>query len=101
VFDLQPGQVSEVLNEPGGLYIFRLQSKKKLTLAEVTPEINRTLEQERMREAVDKLTQNIKPELNPAYFGAGPASEGMPEGRPPAGAPRRPTSPPPSKPPSQ
>jgi len=101
VFDLQPGQVSQVLNEPGGLYIFKLQSKKKLTLPEVTPEINRALEQERMREAVDKITKSVKPELNQAYFGAG-APEGMPEGRPPAGGPpRRPGTPPPSKPPSK
>jgi PPIC-type PPIASE domain len=102
VFDLQPGQVSEVLNEPGGLYIFKLQSKKKLTLAEVTPEINRVLEQERMREAVDKLTKNVKPELNQAYFGASAGPEGMPQGRPPAGgSPRRPPTPPASKPPGK
>ena len=43
VFDLQPGQISEVMDEPGGLYIFKLDSKNKLTLAEAIPEINRSL----------------------------------------------------------
>jgi parvulin-like peptidyl-prolyl cis-trans isomerase-like protein len=102
VFDLQPGQISEVMNEPGGLYIFKLESKKKATLAEVTPEINRVLEQERMKDAVDKLTKSIKPELNQEYFGepAGPGT--MPAGHPGVSVPARrpPATPPPAKPPS-
>ena len=101
-FDLQPGQISEVMNEPGGLYILKLESKKKLALAEVTPEINRVLEQARMKDAVDKLTQSVKPELNQEYFGA-PAGPGtMPAGPPGVGGPARrpPATPPPPKPPS-
>jgi hypothetical protein len=100
VFDLEPGKISEVLNEPGGLYIFKLNSKQKLPLAEVTPEINRVLEQERTKEAVEKLTKSVKPELNQEYFGeaAGPAA--MPAGPPSgAGPARRPPATPPAKPP--
>jgi len=78
VFDLQPGQVSEVLNEPGGLYIFKLESKKKLSVEDVKPEINRQLEQERMREAMEKITKNIKPDLNPTYFGTAESATGEP-----------------------
>jgi hypothetical protein len=103
VFDLQPGQISEVLDEPGGLYIFKLDSKKKLPLAEATPEINRVLEQQRMKDAVDKLTNSVKPELNQEYFGeaAGPAA--MPAGQPGMGGPARrpPATTPPPKPPSR
>jgi parvulin-like peptidyl-prolyl isomerase len=102
VFDLQPGQVSEVMNEPGGLYIFKLESKKKLTLPEVTPEINRTLEQERLRAEVDKLTNMAKPELNQQYFGAPAGPAGMPDGTPPPGPPSHPPATlPPAKPPSK
>ncbi len=102
VFDLQPGQISEVMNEPGGLYIFKLDSKKKLALAEATPEVNRVLEQERMKDAVDKLTNSVKPELNQEYFGAPAGPGAMPAGQPGASAPARrpPATPPPSKPPS-
>ena len=84
VFDLQPGQVSEVMNEPGGLYIFRLESKKKLSLEDVKPDINRQLEQERMRDSMEKVTKTIKPDLNPSYFGIGEAPPGAPgpEARP-------------------
>jgi hypothetical protein len=102
VFDLQAGEVSEVLDEPGALYIFKLDSKKKATLAEVTPEINRVLEAERMKGAVDKLTKSVKPELNQEYFGAMASPVAMPAARPGGGGPaRRPPPPPPSKPPSQ
>ena len=101
IFDLQPGQISEVLNEPGGLYIFKMESKKKLSLADATPEINRVLEQQRMKEAVDKLTGGIKPELNQEYFGEAPPA--MPAMHPGAGGPpsRPPATPPPAKPPGQ
>jgi hypothetical protein len=101
-FDLQPGQISEVMNEPGGLYILKLESKKKLTLAEVTPEINSVLEKQRMKDAVDKLTSNINSELNEAYFGAPAGPGAMPAGQPGAGAPARrpPATPAPPKPPS-
>lgn len=71
IFDLQPGQISEVIDEPGGLYLFKLESKKRLTLPEVTPEINRTLESERMKAALDKITDNVKPVFNDQYFGGG------------------------------
>ncbi len=102
VFNLQPGQISEVMNEPGGLYIFKLESTKKSTLAEVTPEINRVLEQERMKDAVDKLTNSVKPELNQEYFGAPAGPGAVPAGHPGAGGPGRrpPATPPPPKPPS-
>jgi hypothetical protein len=102
VFDLQPGQISEVMNEPGGLYIFKVESTKKLPLAEATPEINRVLEQERMKDAVDKLTKSVKPELNQEYFGEAAGPVAMPAGHPGGGGPasRLPATPPPAKPPS-
>ncbi len=113
VFDLQPGKVSEVLNEPGGLYIFKLESKKKLSLEEVKPDINRQLEQERFRESMEKITKSVKPDLNQNYFGGSESAGGPPETAP--GAPRQtpptsskppasskpPSSPPATKPPSK
>lgn len=107
VFDLQPGKVSEVMDEPGGFYIFKLENRKQLSLEEVKPEINRTLEQERIKDAVETLTKNVKPELNQEYFGSGasPAPTGMPPvSRPPAPKPAAPASktpPPAAKPPGQ
>ncbi len=107
IFELQPGQISEVMNEPGGLYIFKLESKKKLSLDDVKPEINRQLEQDRMRESMEKITKGVKPDLNPTYFGAGEPGPGSPESGPPRPAPapssstKPSTKPPAAKPPGK
>ena len=103
VFNLQPGQVSEVMSEAGGLYILKLESKNKMTLAEATPDINRTLEPQRMKDAVDKLTASVKTELNEEYFGAPAGTGALPSGHPGVSAPAAlpPATPPPSKPPSR
>lgn len=73
-FDLKAGEVSEAIEEPGGIYIYRVVSKKTLTQPEVEQDIKKVIEQERMQSTLEKLTGNIKPELNETYFG-GPAGE--------------------------
>lgn len=70
-FDLGVGEVSDAIDEPGGIYIYKVVAKKILTQAEVEADIRKALEQERMQASVEKLTGNIKPELNEAYFGGG------------------------------
>ncbi len=98
VFELAPGQVSEPLDQPGGLYIYKVESKSKLTLTEAQPEINRILESERMQKAMEQITKSVKPELNEEYFGA----EGPPRpARGPARPGTRPPATPPAKPPSK
>lgn len=87
-FDLQPGEVTEV-DEQGGIYIYKMVSKKTQTEAEAENEIKRALEQQRFQSEMTKATANIKPELNEAYFGGPnarplpPESLGPPMGRPP------------------
>ncbi|MGI9101894.1 MAG: peptidyl-prolyl cis-trans isomerase [Terriglobales bacterium] len=98
VFDLPLGQVSEALDEPGGFYIYKVENKKKLTLADAQPEITRALEGERMQKAMEQITKRIKPEFNEGYFGGMPA-EGPPRGMPRPGP--RPPAPPPPKPESK
>ncbi len=78
IFDLEPGQVSDPLDETGGIYIYKVVSKKKQTEPEVAPEIKRILEQERFQAEMQKMVGNLKVDYNEAYF-AGPAGE-----RPPA-----------------
>lgn len=106
VFDLEPGKVSEPLDTPGGFYIYKLVSKKTLTLPEARAEIDRVLEGERMQQIMGRITKSMKPVFNEAYFGpmteAGhpPAAPGPPAARPsrpparPAAPPRAPTPPP-------
>ena len=102
VFDLQAGQVSDPINDAGGFYIFKVESKKTLTLAEVTPEISRTLEQDRMKAEVEKLTSTVKPVFNEEYFGPMPGiGPAAPHGVPPGGRPPGPPPAPPSAPPKK
>ncbi len=88
VFDLQPGQVSEPLETPGGLYIYKLVSKKTLTLAEAKGEIDRALEGERMQQLMENITKNMKPVFNEAFFGPMEAGPGAGPGMPPPRSPR-------------
>jgi hypothetical protein len=73
-FDMNVGEVSDALDEPGGIYIYKVVSKKTLTQSEVEPDIKKTLEQERARAEMLKLTGSIKLDYNEAYF-AEPAAE--------------------------
>jgi PPIC-type PPIASE domain len=74
VFDLKPGDVSQVINDAGGHYIYKLVSKSEIALAQAQQEIRNTLQNQRMREMMEKATNSYKPVLNPAYFGAGAAA---------------------------
>lgn len=83
VFDLKPGEVSQVINDAGGHYIYKVKSKEQLSLDQVKDEIRRTLQGQRQREAMDKINNSFTVEKNDAYFG--------PEQAPMPGGPRMPT----------
>jgi hypothetical protein len=83
-FDLPPGQVSEAIDEPGGVYIYKVISKKTMTEAEVEPDIRKTLAQERMQASMEKLIGGMKADFNEAYFGGGTGESQIgPMSRPP------------------
>ncbi len=87
VFDLKPGDVSQVINDAGGHYIYKLDSKSEMSLDQAKQEIRNTLQNQRMREKMEKVTNSYRPVLNPEYFGAGatvgPALPRMPNSRRP------------------
>jgi len=99
VFELQPGQVSQALESPAGFYIYKLVSKKTLTLPEARGEIDRVLESERMQQEVESIAQSVKPVFSEAYFGPMPSEVGRPPAGPGGPPPRasRPARPMPSK----
>lgn len=82
VLDLKPGEVSQVLNDNGGHYIYKMESKTELPLDQVKSEIHSKLQSQRYRETMDKLNSSYHSELNEAYFGAAdavpPQGPGMP-----------------------
>jgi len=78
IFELKPGDVSQVISDSGGHYIYKVNSKDTLTLDQVKDEIHSTLQNQRTRELMEKVNGSFKVETNEAYFG--PGGPGMPPG---------------------
>jgi hypothetical protein len=74
IFDLKPGEVSQVISDAGGHYIYKLNSKTEMPLdPQVTNEITGKIKNDRIREKIEKLNSSYKAETNPDYFGPGGA----------------------------
>ena len=110
VFDLKPTEISQVINDAGGHYIYKMNAREELPLDQVEGEIKSTLQSQRTRDAMDKYQSSFQVDTNEAYFGpasAGGMRPGMPPPRGPSrpNIPRSPTTPaqqaPPPKPPGQ
>jgi len=105
VFDLKQGEVSQVINDSGGHYIYKVKGKQDLPFDQVKNEIHSTVQNQRMREMMEKVNNSFKVETNEAYFGPGgpgaPPPPRMPNPRmgpgPTAPAPQ---TPPPAQPPA-
>jgi hypothetical protein len=80
VFDLKVGEVSAVISDNGGHYIYKVVSKEVLPLDQVKEEIHNKLKGERLKEMMDKYTNSFQAIPNEAYFG--PATPAGPGGRP-------------------
>jgi len=88
VFDLKPGEVSAVINDTGGHYIYKMVSKDEMSLDQVKDEIHNTLANLHGREATEKINSSYKVVKNEDYFGAGgnpfPPPRGMNPHMPPS-----------------
>ena len=87
VFDLKVGEVSQVIDDSGGHYIYKLTAKDQLPLEQVKEEIHSKLQNDRTREMMEKINGSYKVETNEAYFGPGGPGM-MPGPRPMMGNPR-------------
>jgi hypothetical protein len=72
VFDLKAGEVSELISDPGGHYIYKVVSKQTMPLDSVKDEIRGTLSAQRYRDAMQGFQKADNADLNDAYFGVGP-----------------------------
>ena len=89
VFDLKPDEMSQLIDEPGGFYIYKMESKTEAPLEQVAPQIKQTIERQTVQQQMESLTKTIKPVMNPAYFGA--EGEGQPGAVRPMSPQERPT----------
>jgi hypothetical protein len=102
VFDLKQGDVSQVISDNGGHYIYKVVSKEELPFDQVKEEIHSKLQAERTKDMMEKVSNSFKTETNEAYFGPpspggmpGPPPRRIPNPRMPPG-PTTPQAPPPS-----
>ena len=75
VFDLKPGEVSQVISDSGGHYIYKLNKKTQQPLDQATNEIRGKLQNDRAREMMEKVNSSFEVETNEQYFG--PATAGV------------------------
>ena len=102
-FDLKPGEVSKVISDAGGHYIYKMNSSTQLPLEQVKNEIHSKLQQDRMREKMEQLNNSFKAETNEAYFGpatASPMPPRMPRPQPIPGGAKGNAGPPATQPPA-
>ncbi|MCU1307483.1 MAG: peptidylprolyl isomerase [Acidobacteriaceae bacterium] len=66
---LKSGQVSEVLEDGQGYYIYKVDSKRMVPLATVAKDIENVLQSQRTQQTVKQVFDRTKPQLNDAYFG--------------------------------
>ena len=71
VFDLKPGEVSQVISDAGGHYIYKMNSKSMMPLDQAKNEIRGKIQNDRLREKMEKLNASFSSVSNEAYFGPG------------------------------
>jgi hypothetical protein len=72
-FDMKVGEWSQVADTPDALILFEVTAKRRLTLAQATPEIKQKLQGLKLREEMDALKKKTGVWLDDDYF-AGPVS---------------------------
>jgi len=88
VFDLKPGEISQVISDAGGHYIYKMNGKTMMPLEQAKIEIRGRIQGDRWREKMDKLNASFSSVSNEAYFGSGgPSPMPPPMPRPRLGAP--------------
>lgn len=70
--DLKPGELSELISDPSGYYVYKMISKENMTLDAAKEEIRGTLSAQRYREAMQAFQKPDNAELSDAYFGPAP-----------------------------
>lgn len=71
-FDMKVGELSQVISDASGHYIYKLESKELLPLDSVREEIRSLLQNRNMQDAMRKIQESFTTEMNSEFFG--PAS---------------------------
>jgi hypothetical protein len=69
VFNLKVGEVSQVISDAGGHYIYKVDGTYMEPLTDVKTEIHNLLKSQRLHELMEKIQGPFTTEINDAYFG--------------------------------
>ncbi len=69
VMEMKPGEISPVLTDPNGFVIFKLVTRKVLSLEEVKPDIRKALAEERKSARMKAITDGATTTFDDNYFG--------------------------------
>ena len=103
IFVMKTGDISEVIADPSGYVIYRVDEKKQLPFEDAKEDVKQRISRQRIADAREQITNASKVDYNDAYFGPEtpvPRPGGLPPvSRPPAsGAAAPPATPPTSTP---
>lgn len=79
VMDLKTGEISPVLSDQSGYFIYKVGAKDVEPLDKVKEEIRGTMRTQRVQEQMQAVQKSATPTLDDAYFGA---EQGPPQGMP-------------------
>ena len=68
VMDLKPGEISSVLTDSNGYFIYRIKNKTVLPLNQVRDEVTATLRSQHMEEKMRAIHDSATPILDESYF---------------------------------
>jgi hypothetical protein len=75
IFDLKPGEVSALIADTGGYYVYRMESKRVIPLESATSEIRTLMGNLRLQDRISKLRSAVMVSVNEDYFGVLPSTE--------------------------
>jgi len=78
-FAMKPGEVSQVLTDSTGHYVYKLDNKQVQTLEQAKNEIHKILQNQHKERVMQELRRPFTTELNPSYFGTTERSAGSKE----------------------
>jgi hypothetical protein len=74
---LKPGDISPVLSDANGFFIYKLKAKTTMSVDEAREEIKATLRSQRMQDAMQAVSQSATLTLDGDYFGPEMPARGM------------------------
>jgi len=78
VMELKPGEVSQVIADPTGYFVYKIEKKESAPLEQVRSEISSQLKAQRTQAALQSLQHLGTPKLEDRYFGPAPKAPGTP-----------------------